>query len=226
MTELEIVFDTREKELIRFFQENHSDLPVNVEQLPVGDIVVKNTYSTVTIERKTIVDMLASIKDGRYKEQKERLKTCDIKLYIIENDTIFTKNKILSGAYFNTMLRDKISIIYTNCIQQTAEFIAILYETLFNKPDRFVQNTNKDYVECLKTKTKKIENIDKRTCFIMQLSQIPLISTKIAKNIAAIHPNMNDFLTTLKEWEEPVKYLVTIPNVGTNKAQKIIEYLL
>lgn len=46
-----------------------------VENLPVGDIEIRNASNNpiVIIERKTVADLMASIVDGRYKEQTTRL---------------------------------------------------------------------------------------------------------------------------------------------------------
>lgn len=50
-------------------------VPYQVENLPVGDIEIREEVDTpiVIIERKTVADLMASIVDGRYKEQSTRL---------------------------------------------------------------------------------------------------------------------------------------------------------
>lgn len=218
-----LVVDTREKRLIELLREKEIDH--TVEQLDVGDIHVKNEFSTIVIERKTIVDMLASVKDGRYKEQKERLKIYSHKLYIVENDQFDSDNKILSGVYFSTIVRDKIGILYSNGLFQTIQYILTILNKMINKPDRLMDNES-CYTECVSKKTKKIENIDKKTCFIMQLSQIPNISAKISKEIASKHESMKDFIDTISGWENPVDYLTTFEGIGRSKADRIISYIL
>ena len=45
------------------------------KNLDLGDIIIEyNDIPLIIIERKTIPDLLASIKDGRYKEQKKRIR--------------------------------------------------------------------------------------------------------------------------------------------------------
>jgi len=88
------------------------------------------------------------------------------------------------------------------------------------------QQLSTEYIDNCKIKTKKIENIDKETCYLLQLSQIPGISKQIAKNIKDIYPSMNILLKTLENSSEPVKLLMKIPNIGQQKANKIIEFLL
>lgn len=221
--------DTREKKLISILQEK--GIEFEITQLDIGDIQIQNGYSSIIIERKTIVDALASINDGRYREQKKRLLSMEnsIPLYIIENDTFTSDNNTLSSMYVNTMFRDKIQILYTNGALDTTNCIILICRKLQEKPDRFcVDNSTNStsYVSCVKAKTKKIENIDKKTCFILQLSQIPTISNKIAADIATKHISMMDFVSCLSEWENPIEYLVTFDGIGKTKAETIIKFLL
>jgi crossover junction endonuclease MUS81 len=64
---------------------------MEVEPLPIGDILVKTDEGkdVMIVERKTLQDLLASIKDGRYEEQSHRLRNASgfpthNVLYIIE----------------------------------------------------------------------------------------------------------------------------------------------
>lgn len=223
---MNVKIDTREKSLIETFKEYYSDIEISIEQLDIGDILITNDFCNILIERKTICDALASIKDGRWKNQKQRiLDNYDKCLYIIENDDIFNNDRRLSSAYINTLLRDRIPIIFTNSVSNTAKLIKLIYDKLKENPSRFVLEQT-TYVNTLKTKTKKIENIDKKNCFILQLCQIPMINQKIAIKIAEEHSSMKDFIKTLEGWENPSEYLQAIDNIGAKKAEKIIEYLL
>lgn len=69
--DLLLKIDTRETKLIKLFNEKYSDININIQQLDIADIHIINKYTNIVIERKTITDMLSSIKDGRYKEQKK-----------------------------------------------------------------------------------------------------------------------------------------------------------
>lgn len=221
-----IKIDTREKKLIETFKEYYTDIDISVEQLDIGDIIITNNYCNILIERKTICDVLASIKDGRWKNQKQRiLDNYEKSLYIIENDDIFNNERKLSSAYINTLFRDRIPILFTNSISNTAKLIKLIYDKLIENPSRFVKEQT-CYVNTVKTKTTKIENIDKKNCFILQLCQIPMINQKIALKIAETHNSMKDFIATLEGWEDPTEYLQAIDSIGIKKAEKIIEYLL
>jgi ERCC4-type nuclease len=75
-----IKIDTRETALLQMILTQVSTIPVfkNIkiksETLPIGDIIISDdTEDKLIIERKTIADLLSSIKDGRYEEQSYRL---------------------------------------------------------------------------------------------------------------------------------------------------------
>ena len=75
-----IKIDTRESALLQMILTQTSTIPVfkNIkiksETLPIGDIIISDdTEDKLIIERKSIADLLSSIKDGRYEEQSYRL---------------------------------------------------------------------------------------------------------------------------------------------------------
>jgi ERCC4-type nuclease len=92
-----IKLDTREAELIRcckYFLEispMYKGLQLVVENLPIGDIILsKDGIDKVVIERKSLRDLAASIKDGRYEEQSYRLNGLPVHnhniVYLVEGD--------------------------------------------------------------------------------------------------------------------------------------------
>ena len=71
MTNYSIVIDNREAKLKEYFKGKEN---IQFENLDIGDIVFKLEEQIIfIIERKTINDLYCSIKDGRYKEQKNRM---------------------------------------------------------------------------------------------------------------------------------------------------------
>ena len=92
-----IKIDTRETALLQMILTQVSTIPVfkNIkiksETLPIGDIIISDdTEDKLIIERKTIADLLSSIKDGRYEEQSYRLNGLSHHnhniVYLIEGD--------------------------------------------------------------------------------------------------------------------------------------------
>jgi len=92
-----IKIDVREQELLSninklvLFTPIFKQLKVSSENLPLGDIIIEDEKEEkIIIERKTINDLLASIKDGRYDEQSYRLNGLPHHnhniIYLIEGD--------------------------------------------------------------------------------------------------------------------------------------------
>lgn len=88
------------------------------------------------IERKRMDDLGASIKDGRFHEQKFRLRKCGLKnvIYMIEN---YGKNKhvglplqTLTQALANTRVQDGFKIHWTDSLKNSARFLAMMTKRL------------------------------------------------------------------------------------------------
>jgi ERCC4-type nuclease len=138
---MNIKIDVREKELIthiKYFIDtlpNYKDIHPVIETLPLGDVILENKgVEKLIIERKSIRDLGASIKDGRYEEQSYRLNGYDIPnhniIYLIEGDV----NKInkfkdktdritIFSAMFSLNYTKGFSVIRTMNIEETALFI-------------------------------------------------------------------------------------------------------
>ena len=110
--------------------------------IPLGDIIICNDNDNdndekIIIERKTLNDLAASIRDGRYTEQGFRLNECNIHnhniIYAIEGDlrnyksTSFSKNKIDKKALLSALTSIQyfkgFSIMRTINVTETAEWI-------------------------------------------------------------------------------------------------------
>jgi ERCC4-type nuclease len=240
-----ITIDSREtniyNDLINRDLDNYRDkIEIFSENLILGDIHVTYKNLIHIFERKTLQDLQASIVDGRYKEQKARLLSNVSQkyiTYIIEGDNIlssntYSKNKsMIQGAYLHTLFRDNIRIIYTKNIEETTTLILLLSTKIIDRPDKFLYEeytSDKCYTDFIKLKKKKIDNIDNKTCFIMQLSQIPMISNVIAKNIYSKYismANLIKMLAVFETTEQQIKELCKIDGVGKEKATLIIKYL-
>jgi ERCC4-type nuclease len=92
-----IKIDVREPDLLQHINHLTSTIPIfknltiKSEALPIGDIIIAdNSKEKLIIERKSVSDLLASIKDGRYEEQSYRLNGLEQHnhniIYLIEGD--------------------------------------------------------------------------------------------------------------------------------------------
>lgn len=236
---IQLQLDTRENSLISSIKSRDLDvytdkISINIQQLDIGDVVIQCEGKSWIFERKTVNDLIASVKDGRYKEQKHRLlSTCENITYIIEGDDIIsTRNErhrtLLSSIYMYTLYRDNIKLVFTRNVEDTATFLLTMCSKIIDKPDNFLEkntdDTNKkSYVDFIKMK--KISNITPDICYLMQLSQIPTISTTIAKYIQHIYPNMKSFINAIDGSKDKITLLCRIEKIGKDKARKILEFL-
>ena len=136
-----IKIDMREHELLRKCQQtlemvpNFKNLVIQTENLPLGDIIINDgTSDKLIIERKSLTDLAASIKDGRYEEQSYRLNGLPHHnhniIYLIEGDlTKFNTFKervdkqTLYSAMFSINYFKGFSLMRSNCIEETAMII-------------------------------------------------------------------------------------------------------
>lgn len=240
---VKIIVDNRENKLFSILTERDLDIykdniSIEKEQLDLGDIHIIFNDITYIYERKTVNDLLSSINDGRYKEQKNRLLANSTNNnYIIEGDTItssknFKNQKKLTSVYLNSIYRDNFNIFFTSNIDDTATFILILVSKIIEKPENYLNlnsnNSNKDYIDVCRIKSQKNKNIDKDTCYLLQLSQIPGISKELAKKIKEIYPTMSNLIKSIESQDNiksKISLLTKIDKIGVQKAQLIIDYL-
>ncbi len=235
MSSVRILIDKRESALTSFF---HSDPAYTLEPtvLDVGDIhiVQENPPFVLVFERKTLSDLAASIKDGRYKEQKLRMNAYTPAhriTYMVEGGDCFSlgdhaglQTSVFAGMYVHTMYRDGMHVMYPRNMQETANWIMLVAKKCAANPTKFVTDTTTDYVATCKVKTKKISNITPHTCYIMQLCQIPGISHRIAQEIASVYPNLRTLLNVVDD-DQANKKLHAIPLLGKKKIEVLVEYL-
>jgi ERCC4-type nuclease len=120
-----IKLDYREKDLIHIcnYLVNtnviYKDLKISQENLPLGDVILtdENQKDLIIIERKSIKDLTASIKDGRYEEQSYRLNGINFPnhdiIYLIEGDiNKFNMFKDKNTMNNNTIYSAMVSLNY------------------------------------------------------------------------------------------------------------------
>ncbi|CAG9562626.1 unnamed protein product [Danaus chrysippus] len=89
------------------------------------------------VERKRLDDLANSIKDGRYREQKFRLKKSKAKvIYLVENyDSRYVglPYQTLMQGLANTRIKDDIQVLRTDSLAQSVRFLAILSMKIINE---------------------------------------------------------------------------------------------
>ena len=140
-----LIIDNREGKLIELIKSTSSfTIPYEIKSLQIGDIIISNDKhldKSIIIERKCTQDMLASIKDGRYKEQKIRLQAekCQsngkkLICYLIEGSSqdvrYPSEKKVFHGSIVSSIFRDEIPIIRSYTLNETLDIIIRIHERM------------------------------------------------------------------------------------------------
>ena len=201
------------------------DINLITETLPIGDLIIsdENNTNLLLFERKTVNDLLASIKDGRYEEQSYRLNGSEFHnhniIYLLEGD-IDKVNRFKNNAMDKTIFYSSLfslnyykgfSVIKTISIEETAFFICNtimkIKKGIDEKKMPFYSNEQLDlnivsepYVNVVK-KIKK-ENITPENIGEIMLCQIPGISAVSATAIMKKFSSIKDLLEKIGENEK------------------------
>jgi ERCC4-type nuclease len=222
--------DHREQKLKPLFDTNN--VKVTYENLTFGDFqILLNNEICYILERKTIDDLLASVKDGRYSNQKAKLfenfQSHQI-YYIIEGSIPYlgqsTTDKIVTSAVINTMVRDKIAIFNTKNLNETYQLIMGLFDRISKDPQKYLHpEVPKEQIQ---VETNTSDNPSK--IFHRMLCQIPGVSGKNAEVLITKWPNFQIMYNELQvlNVEERLKVLSSI-KINTRKiSKKIVEGIL
>jgi ERCC4-type nuclease len=222
---MKIIIDNRENNLIKllkaFSKEKNFNFTIEVEKLELGDIIIQNDNGedAIIIERKTIADLAASIRDGRYKEQSYRLNGNSLHnhniIYLIEGNINHysdkytkIKNSAIYTSMFSLNFYKGFSVIRSFSINETVDIILNFADKfsrenkegfyskkhLNNQSENFPENT---YVDVAK-KVKK-DNITSDNIGTIILSQIPGVSVKTASIIMKNYDSLSDMMRNLEE---------------------------
>ncbi len=204
---MNIEVDYREKDIITLFEKNEDKINIKVCNLLIGDFIIKNNIGEIVfiIERKSVKDLCASIIDGRWTEQKERLLESVFDptkiIYIIEgkkeNYQRISK-KTINSSILNLTFKHNYNVISTESKQDTVDNIILLY-TKIRDCKLEVSKTSQN-MKLIK-KSDKINN----NIFINFLSIIPGISIKIATKIHEKYNTINELVLSYMKIDEKDK---------------------
>ena len=228
---IKIDIDYREKGLIECLRHfNDVSACIDVISLDVGDVRITHDDEVIAIiERKTSHDLVSSIKDGRYHEQKRRLLdhyNNNRVYYLVEINDCFHPHtsEMIRGAIVNTMVRDNIKVVMVQSLQNSALFIKDIVSRVIKNPQKYIDNQQ------ISTKP---NNVHTKKTYITQdmflidvLSHIPGISTNIARVIADYYEM--DLPKLIETFDEAVVSELKLPSgrrVGAKIATQVRSYL-
>ena len=222
---------------------------IKSERLPLGDVILHDPSQgqglgrdIVIFERKTLADLAASIRDGRYKEQSFRLietaaatgfHTHNI-VYIIEGDlaryderhTQITKTA-LQSAMVSLMYYKGFSVVRTMNVCETADFILHFADKVAKEGPLSVADTGamatatatptaQAYSE-VSAKKEKRDFITRENIGEIMLAQVPGISAKMASAILAkyggsMYEFLGDLHRKISDYEESLSPEMSPPS--------------
>lgn len=180
-------------------------LQVETAQLPLGDVIIcdDDGGERLIVERKTLNDLAASIKDGRYEEQGYRLQQCELDnhciFYLIEGRLDAYKpgkwrveRKALLSSFVSITCSKGFSLYRSDSMVESAEWIVAYAEKLGR-----LKTSQANYA-AVSSRAKKA-HITSDNILPIMLSQVPGVSPGIAEAIVARYPTLQLLLTAPKD---------------------------
>ena len=209
---------------------NNVDIELIVQNLIIGDIHILNDNDELLsiIERKTIKDLLSSLRDGRYKEQSFRLNECELEnkriCYLLEGIPLAENKNVVNGCIVSLAINKGFSLLSTKNIDETAELLIKICEKIDNSAIKT------DYSEAVHIR-KKSQTTKDNISEIM-LSQIPNVSMNIAKIVCEQYNTIKKLLNALDENRDCLNNLKYTNKSGQERKvsktaiKNIVDYLL
>ena len=197
--------DNREPATIKEYFNNSKSYECSLKNLDQGDFIIRDSDQNILllVERKTIEDLLASVKDNRYSEQSERYSKLNIsnsKIYYIIEGNInryfpnSTEYKTYYSCIYSLSFKKGFSILLSNDIPGT-----------INIMEQFLSRINKDIdkdIDKIKKSNESNESNEKE-----EINTISLIKKQ---NITI--NNIDTYMLNL------------VPGIGINTAKEILKH--
>jgi ERCC4-type nuclease len=218
-------------------------ITIEIKSLDLGDFVLYdeiNEQAIIIIERKSLADLEASIKDGRYNEQSYRLSQNTLAnhniYYLIEGSIINYKNKSFKNTLYSSLFSlsyfkgfsvfnslnavESAEIVYSFVNKFLREKDKVGYysnnnsitnnEDLEKNEDLKLENKEDSYLANIKNSKKS--NITRENIDILMLMQVPGVSITSATTIINTHKTINNLVNNLTKDETCLDSLKTENN--------------
>ncbi|CAH0586849.1 unnamed protein product [Chrysodeixis includens] len=223
----------------------YPDMKYEVRSLKVGDFtwvarhnqnVDQELVLPFVVERKRMDDLAASIKDGRFHEQKFRLRKCglDNVIYLVEdfgnNKNVGLPLQNLKQALANTRVQDGFKVHTTDSLTNSVRFLAMMTKRLIIRfKDKHLRGYNKeprdDYLmtfDYFNKSSAKNKALTVTETFIKILLQLKGLSVEKALAITRKYPTPRSLIKAYQKCDANegqalltyLKYSELSPNVG------------
>lgn len=224
--DLVLVIDSREikSRTCRSFFQNYfdsKDIKYDTRLLEIGDFAwIKNEMiCDFIVERKCGSDFVSSLSDGRFKEQKNRLKDTGISniFYIIENlqSKDFKNISIDYGLSCITSTKlEGITVIETSDIKETASVIEQIHKNIMDLDESKIKMSYGSFIE----KGTKSKNTDVNQILLYCFLSIFGINAEKAIKLSEHFKTLNNFYKTKNKEElrkelRDVKFCLSKKNI-------------
>jgi crossover junction endonuclease MUS81 len=185
------------------------------EPLDVGDVHIRTEDGNVemVIERKEGKDLEASIKDGRYKEQKERMKALVSVtfprhriVYLIENmPKTSSLKKSLWSSVTNMQYRDGFTVFQSKNVSESVDYIVSMMNTIATQQemseDGSVATSSTSNLKITETQIKK-RKVCPEDFFLNTLMLIPGVN-EVATSVVEKYPTISTLQEAFKSSPAP-----------------------
>uniref|UniRef100_A0A6C0LGB0 ERCC4 domain-containing protein n=1 Tax=viral metagenome TaxID=1070528 RepID=A0A6C0LGB0_9ZZZZ len=243
---MKIIVDFRESDLLLAINnikstDAYKSCEIITDNLPIGDMIIKQDDDTevLLIERKTLSDLAASIRDKRYNEQSFRLNNCSIPNHNIHYMIEGNIHKYKSSKYGRAVNKESLisamtSLSYTKgfslvrtfditesalWLLQTADKLSRIkdkgYYDSASQDNPHNQDDAADYV-AVSNRVKK-SNITTENIGAIMLAQIPSVSTASAQVIMERYKTIDALIDSMRENDKCIQDLTTTTKSGKQR---------
>ena len=219
---IKIVVDCREKSLFQKCKQlldkqslKFKNIFLCSKNLELGDIIITDLSDKelIIIERKTLNDLLSSIKDNRYREQGFRLDKYNHPnhniVYMIEGENIceyYNDKDMIYSSMFSLFFFKGFSLFRSKDVEESAIIILNAAFKILKEEKRTpyykhnIMSEKDDEKEYLTVVNKKKNaNITKNNFGEIVLMQIPTVNITTASAIMSEYKNINNLIDKIKE---------------------------
>ena len=213
--ELECVVDSREQSL---FEDLQQQLPIAIkkEMLVLGDVVIQKRHNgevLFLLERKTVRDLVHSLKDGRFHDQRRRWKeyrqphpSVSISVWLegdlLSADMDHTMRSSLFNALFRLQSKHHVLVHQVRTRDAFVKSLQMIVEKLGKDPYHLVNVETTDPKATMDAMRQHHKSSKSKETFWMDcLALIPGVSSTTAQKIQTHFPSMKSFFQKLTEDE-------------------------
>ena len=241
-TPVRIILDEREHAL---YEKCKPESTVSKAVLPLGDVSISVGEWTWLIERKSLSDLLSSVKDGRYEEQSYRLQhAVDPRrvVYVIEGvlSTLRSakERKLVHSIMTSLQVFKGFAVVRTSSVQETADWMLAFADKVYRdmmvkgktpvflqqqQPEEEGESERKEASPlpyCSVVKKVKKDNVTPQNMCEIILCQLPGISHVAATAICKAYPSLIQLMDALREDPACLKQITTAPDKN-GKSRKL-----